>query len=83
MSDDDTTIRRHIHDLVAEEHSLRDRLARGEISRDEEHSRLQHIETELDQCWDLLRQRDARRHVGDDPEGARVRPPDVVEGYQG
>ncbi len=79
----DSTIRQHIDDLVAEERSLRSRLARGEISKDEEHTRLRHVETELDQCWDLLRQRDARRHVGEDPETAKVRPPNVVEDYLG
>ena len=80
---DDSTIRQHIDDLVAEERSLRERLGRGEISRDEEHARLRDVGTELDQCWDLLRQRDARRHAGEDPDQARVRPPDVVEDYLG
>jgi hypothetical protein len=36
----------------------------------------------LDQCWDLLRQRRARREMGQDPDDARVRPPEVVERYQ-
>jgi hypothetical protein len=36
----------------------------------------------LDQCWDLLRQRRARRQTGADPDEAQVRPPDVVERYQ-
>jgi hypothetical protein len=80
---DDSTIRQHIDDLVAEERSLRERLGRGEISRDEEHARLRDVGTELDQCWDLLRQREARRHAGEDPDQARVRPPDVVEDYLG
>ncbi|MEP6667203.1 MAG: DUF2630 family protein [Nocardioidaceae bacterium] len=80
---DDRTIRHHISDLVDEEHELRRRLGSHEIDADEEHVRLRAIETELDQCWDLLRQRDARRDVGADPEGARVRPEEVVEGYQG
>ena len=80
---DDRAIHRHIDELVAEEHTLRQRLARGEISRQEEHARLEEVATELDQYWDLLRQRDARRHVGEDPDDARVRPPNVVEGYEG
>jgi hypothetical protein len=80
---DDRTIHQHIDDLVAEERSLRARLARGEISRDEEHARLGAVETELDQYWDLLRQRDARRHVGEDPDDATLRPSDVVEHYEG
>jgi hypothetical protein len=38
---------------------------------------------ELDQCWDLLRQRRARREFGQDPKGAQVRSPEVVERYEG
>jgi hypothetical protein len=37
---------------------------------------------QLDQCWDLLRQRRARRAAGQDPDAAAVRPADVVEHYQ-
>jgi uncharacterized protein DUF2630 len=80
---DDTTIHRHISDLVAEEKNLRRRLSAGEISRDAEHARLSEIETELDQYWDLLRQRDARREFGENPEQATVRSADVVERYEG
>lgn len=80
---DDSGIRQHIDDLVAEERGLRARLSRGEISRDEEHARLREVETELDQYWDLLRQRDARRDAGEDPDAAAVRPPNVVENYEG
>jgi hypothetical protein len=36
----------------------------------------------LDQCWDLLRQRRARRDAGQDPDAATVRSERVVEGYQ-
>jgi hypothetical protein len=80
---DDRSIHVHIGELVTEERSLRQRLARGEISRQEEHDRLQAVEVELDQYWDLLRQREARRNVGEDPDNARVRPADVVEHYEG
>jgi hypothetical protein len=41
------------------------------------------LETELDQCWDLLRQRQARRDAGEDPDSAEVRPPSTVEDYLG
>jgi len=54
----------------------------GEGLSDGELERLRSIEVSLDQCWDLLRQRDARRHAGRDPESARVRPASVVEGYK-
>ena len=45
--------------------------------------RLQDLEVQLDQCWDLLRQRDALRATGQDPDHAEVRPPSVVENYRG
>jgi hypothetical protein len=80
---DDKTIRQHITDLVAEERELRQALSRHEIEADDEHARLQAIERELDQCWDLLRQRDARREFGENPDQAQVRETDVVERYQG
>jgi len=72
-----------IHELVDEERELRARLQRSEISADEEHARLRALEVELDQCWDLLRQRRALRETGGDPREAQVRPPDEVEGYLG
>ncbi len=82
MSDNaDNASLAHIHDLVAEEKTLRARLQHGDISASEEHDRLRRIETELDQCWDLLRQRRALRETGGDPDGATLRPPDEVEGY--
>ena len=45
-------------------------------------ARLQALHVELDQCWDLLRQRRALREFGQDPDKAQVRPPDVVEKYE-
>ena len=80
---DDRSIRQHISDLVAEERDLRRALSRHEIEADDEHARLRAIETELDRCWDLLRQRDARREFGEDPDQAHVRDPDVVDRYLG
>jgi len=80
---DDRSIRERIGELVHEEHSLREQLSKGEISPDEEHARLRSVEIELDQCWDLLRQRAAKREFGEDPESADARSPDVVERYLG
>ncbi len=82
MAPDNTPLAR-IHELVDEERELRARLQRNEISADEEHARLRALEVELDQCWDLLRQRRALRETGGDPREAQVRPPDEVEGYLG
>lgn len=78
----DGPIRGHINDLVEEERELRERLGRGEIDVAAEQSRLGEIETELDQCWDLLRQRDAKREFRQDPDDATVRSPEVVERYE-
>ena len=78
-TDQDTLAR--INELVAEEKSLRDQLQQGSVTESEEHDRLRRLEIELDQCWDLLRQRRALRETGGDPREATVRPPDEVEGY--
>ncbi len=67
--------------LVAEEQQLRDALQQGEIDESEEHQRLRSVEVQLDQCWDLLRQRRALRDSGKDPREAEVRPANEVEGY--
>jgi hypothetical protein len=72
-----------INDLVAEEKALREQLQHGEISESEENKRLRQLEIELDQCWDLLRQRRALRETGGDPRDAAVRPANEVEGYLG
>lgn len=79
----DTNPLSHIRELVDEERELRARLQKHEISADEEHARLRALEVELDQCWDLLRQRRALRETGGDPREARIRPADEVEGYLG
>ena len=72
-----------IRDLVAAEKALRARLQHGEIDESEEHEQLRRVEVELDQCWDLLRQRRALRDVGGDEREAAVRPEGQVEGYIG
>jgi hypothetical protein len=69
MADDDLIAT--IDKLVAEEHEVRD-------SGDPDRQRLAQLEETLDQCWDLLRQRRARRE-NHQPD---IRPPEVVEGYQ-
>ena len=79
---DDKDILAHIDELIQTEHDLRAKLASGEISSQDEHERLASAEAALDQCWDLLRQRRARREFGEDPGGAQVRPVSEVEGYR-
>jgi uncharacterized protein DUF2630 len=76
--DIDQPVRRHIEHLVKEEHRLYEQKSLSEADR----QRLKTMQIELDQCWDLLRQRRALREFGEDPSQARVRPPDIVEKYE-
>ncbi|MFC5498660.1 DUF2630 family protein [Caenimonas terrae] len=73
----DKTILDHITELVHEEQKLR------EASKPADPARIRDIEQQLDQCWDLLRQRRARREFGEDPDQADVRDPQTVENYRG
>jgi fucose permease len=82
MSMDDKEILTRISGLIQTEHELRGQLAAGQLSSEQERERLRSAEEALDQCWDLLRQRRARREFGEDPNGAAVRPAVEVEGYQ-
>ena len=72
----------HIEELVAEEHKLWELESSGN-ARDDERRRLAAIKVELDQLWDLLRQRRALRSAGRDPDEARMRDADTVERYLG
>ena len=74
----DQSVLKHIKGLAAEEH----RLYEQESLADADAAKLKKIEVELDQCWDLLRQRQARRAAGQDPSQAHVRPPEIVENYE-
>jgi hypothetical protein len=76
MSDD--TVLAKIQSLVHEEQRL---YGGGNLS-DHDQTRLGEIKVELDQCWDLLRQRRAREEFGQNPDDAKVRPPSVVERYE-
>lgn len=75
MNDDSILAR--ISALVDEEHHLRDTAGQPE----EVEQRLRHVSEQLDQCWDLLRQRRARREFGEDPGGSAARPVTEVEEY--
>ena len=79
---EDREIMQRIGKLVDEEHDL---LHQGEQRmglQPPERERLQALQVEVDQLWDLLRQRRARRHAGVDPDGARLRSASTVEGYR-
>ena len=78
MADED--VLSSINELASEEHELFQKEARGEAS-DADRDRLKDLEVRLDQCWDLLHQRRARRAAGMDPDDANVRDERTVEGY--
>ena len=75
----DKSVLKHIERLVTEEKEL---YAESDMS-DAQRTRLTTINVELDQCWDLLRQRRALREFGRDPDEADLRPAKVVENYKG
>lgn len=75
----DSTILEHITKLVDEEH----RLVSDDHAPDDKAERLKQVSEQLDQCWDLLRQRRARREFGQDPDSATVRDVGTVERYEG
>jgi hypothetical protein len=75
---EDQPVLNYIQRLVAEEHRLHEAGAFDKADR----KRVEQVQVELDQCWDLLRQRRALRDGGLDPDEAQVRPPEVVENYE-
>jgi hypothetical protein len=80
----DESILARIEALVGEEHALLAREeadAKSDEALEEDRERLERVSVELDRCWDLLRQRRARRAAGQDPEEAQVRDADTVERY--
>lgn len=72
------SINTSINELIAEEHELRNNPDKSP----ENQQRLRSVETELDQCWDLLRQRRSKAEFGEDPSEAQVRPAAEVENYR-
>jgi hypothetical protein len=79
---DDATVLSRINELAAEEHSLFEKEAAGDVTP-AERDRLAQLAVTLDQCWDLLRQRRARRAAGLDPNEAATRDETTVERYTG
>jgi hypothetical protein len=77
---EDQTVYGHINELAHEEHELWGKESRGETT-DEDRARLRHLGILLDQCWDLLHQRKARRAAGLNPDEAKVRDETTVERY--
>jgi hypothetical protein len=79
---DDKDVIDSINQLAHEEHQLFEKESHGELSEGER-DRLKRLQVSLDQCWDLLHQRRARRNAGLDPDEAKVRDANTVEGYIG
>jgi uncharacterized protein YjaG (DUF416 family) len=77
---DDQEIVKRISDLAAEEQQLEEAHV-GEGLSDDELKRKRDLEVTLDEMWDLLRQRRAKRSAGQDPDAAAQRTADTVEGY--
>lgn len=75
---EDRPVLNHMQRLVAEEHRLHEQRAHPNADR----KRFAQVKVELDQCWDLLRQRRALREIGLDPDDAEVRQLQVVENYE-
>jgi hypothetical protein len=78
---DEKAILGQVDRLIAEEHELRAKVQSGELDSAREQERLREVEASLDQCWDLLRQRRAKRQYGEDPDEAAARPEQEVENY--
>jgi GntR family transcriptional regulator/MocR family aminotransferase len=81
MADANAEIHRRINELIDEEHRLRGGQA-PDLDDTGRRRRLAELEVQLDQAWDLLRQRQARREWDQDPERAQERPTRVVENYE-
>ena len=73
---DDRKVMQHIEQLVKEEHELIN------AGGPDKASRLKDVSEQLDQCWDLLRQRRAKREFGADPDSAKPRDIGTVENYE-
>ncbi|MEY2398516.1 MAG: hypothetical protein QOJ00_1690 [Actinomycetota bacterium] len=78
---DDSDLFRRISELVDEEHKL-ERAHVGSTAPEADLDKMRQLEVALDQCWDLLRQRQARRSAGQNPDDATPRSERTVEGYQ-
>jgi hypothetical protein len=79
---DDRPMFERINELAREEEELWEQAGDGDGLTAPQRERLETIRVELDQCYDLLHQRQGRRDAGQDPDEAQARPADVVERYQ-
>jgi hypothetical protein len=78
----DQEILHHISALIDEEHALLEEQQTSSELPEERHARLKALQVQLDQLWDLLRQRRARREYHEDPDAVQPRDPKIVEHFQ-
>jgi hypothetical protein len=81
---DDESILGRIDALVKEEHALQNREEGDAVDSEalaDDRQRLERVSVELDRCWDLLRQRRAKRAAGENPDDAQARDEGTVEKY--
>jgi hypothetical protein len=78
---DDSQVLEQINSIAHEEEELYGRASTGGGLSPDERRRLDELQVQLDQAYDLLHQRQARRSAGLDPDGAEIRPPEIVENY--
>jgi hypothetical protein len=78
---DDQELVERINGLSSEEEQLWSRASQEGGLGGAEQARLEEIRLELEQAYDLLNQRRARRNAGLDPEEAEERPIEILENY--
>jgi hypothetical protein len=74
----DNSVLSHITKLTEKEEHLYGK----ENLSDEDIKELHRVKLELDQYWDLLRQRRALRDAGENPNQAQMRSSDTIENYE-
>jgi hypothetical protein len=74
----DNSVLLHITKLTEKEEHLYGK----ENLTDEDVKELHKVKLELDQYWDLLRQRRALRDAGENPRQAEMRSSDTIENYE-
>jgi len=77
----DEEIQTQIDTLESERETIREREGGDDVNLDADVARLEEIRVDLDQLWDLLRQRRALREAGQNPDDASERSAQTVEKY--
>jgi uncharacterized protein involved in exopolysaccharide biosynthesis len=78
----DEELRQKIDELERELEELRREESHDSGRGPADQARIAHLEGEIEQAWDLIRQRGGRRDAGEDPDGASARPVETIENYE-